>query len=157
MTRSMLLTSFLPVVAILLLSTGANAQSIKAAGYVTMVPVASETIDLADGGSVLRQTFAGVTIADDHDSIFHLTNQNCSFTTVLAADGTVAVSNGFCDAVDSDGDVFGAWGHADAQGGNWRIIPGTGKFSDIAGGGTYSTAVSWPGGRSATRWDFSSE
>lgn len=150
-------SALLLVIAILLLPAGANAQAIQAAGHVAMTPVATETIDLANGGTVLRQTFAGVTIADDHNSMFHLTNQNCAFTTVLAADGTVTVSNGFCDAVDRDGDVFGAWGHADAQGGNWRIIPGTGKFGDIAGGGTYSTAVSWPDGRSAIRWDFSSD
>ena len=157
MIRSALLISLLPLIGILLLPAGAHAQAIQASGHVAMMPVATETIDLANGGSILRQTFAGVTIADDHDSVFHLTNQNCAFTTVLAADGTVTVSNGFCDAIDSDRDVYSAWGHADAQGGNWRIIPGTGKFSDIAGGGTYSTAVSWPDGRSAIRWDFSSD
>ncbi len=157
MTRSVLLTSLLSLIAFLFLPVGAQAQAIQAAGHVAVVQVDTDTIDLANGGSILRQTFAGVTIADDHDSVFHLTNQNCQFITVLAADGTVTVSNGFCDAVDSDGDVFSAWGHADAQGGNWRIIPGTGKFSDIAGGGTYGTAASWPDGRSAIRWDFSSD
>lgn len=138
------------------LAVGIQAQAQQTrtdAGHTLIVPVSSETISLDDGRSMVRVTSTGFVVADDPASPFHMVSATCTFTDMLAEDGSLISSNGYCSCMDSEGDAYGAWGRADAEGGNWSLIPGSGKFKNATGGGTYRTVMTWGDGKSAIRWD----
>ena len=65
-----------------------------------------EVVGLGGGRSMLRTSNSGAYVADDPESPFHLATQDCRGTVVLSASGDPVGSRGYCDCVDSDGDMF---------------------------------------------------
>lgn len=137
----------------LAVSSSIQAAEVKGSGSLIYVPVASETSKLPDGRIVQRSHIKGIVRADDTNVSFHLASEDCSGTTVIAADGNTAVGNGYCDAVDKDGDVWWLSWHSGPDGDTWAFIGGTGKYEGIKGGGTTKLEIRWPDGRLAMRWD----
>lgn len=122
------------------------------AGYTTLHTVSEDVTQRADGGMLVRTVGTGVVISDDKESPLHHLASDCMFNTAIAPDGTVESSIGFCAQHDADGNMYGAWGHADADGGEWRMIPGSGAFANVGGGGAYWTQTQWEDGRAIIRW-----
>jgi len=127
-------------------------QTMTDSGYTTIHTVSEEITERADGGMLILSVVTGVVISDDKESPLHHLTSDCMFNTAVGPDGAVESSVGFCTQRDADGDMYGAWGHADAEGGEWRMIPGSGKFANASGGGTYYTQSQWDDGRSIIRW-----
>ncbi len=137
----------------LVLLSSAQAAEVKGNGSVTYVPVASESSQLPNGSTVQRTHLKGIVLADDASVPLHLASQDCSGTTVVAADGSPPVANGYCDGLDQDGDVWWLWWHNGSDGNTWGFIGGTGKFAGIEGGGTTTLEVEWPDGRFTILWE----
>lgn len=130
-------------------------QQGQGSGRTTGVPVTDVTLQAPDGRTIQRQTFSGFSIADDPGNPFHQTNVTCTFTTAVAADGETVSQGAFCDGIDRDWDVFWLWGRGNQDGGTWSLIGGTGKFEGIEGGGTSTTAATWPDGKIIFSWEGS--
>ena len=118
---------------------------------VTVMKVVA-TIEALDGSKIERLIGKGFALADDPGSPLYMINQNCAFTNITGVDGSEK-SGGFCDGIDADGNVFWVVTSADDNAGNWHYLGGTGRFSNIEGGGTYTTAREWADGKVVITWD----
>jgi len=136
------------------LAAPAEAGEEKGSGTVTYAPAAVETVQLPDGGMMQRSHIMGIVLADDPSNSIHLASQDCFGTTVIAADGT-AIANGYCDAVNANGDRWWIWWHNGPEGNTWGFMGGTGKFGGIKGGGTTTPLAQMADGRVAITWDGS--
>ena len=127
-------------------------QKITGGGHGVFVPQASESYELPNGQTVERTKSTAFLIAEDPKSPFHLTNWNCAGTVVTLADDMGGSGSGYCDGVDSDGDVWWiSWSGVD--GGPWSFLGGTGKFEGVDGGGTWKAAQEWPDGKFMNSWE----
>ena len=135
----------------LFLATSVWAQGVAVGGSGTMSRLSLDRTDLADGQFLLRERVAGVIRTDDENSPLHLNSEDCLFTTVHAADGTLRQGRALCDFVHTDGDVW--WLTGDLKMGTWQITGGTGKYEHMTGGGTFAFQVQFPDGRSSFRFD----
>lgn len=134
------------------LATPAWSGEETASGTVTYAPASLDTVETADGGMVQRSHIMGIVLCDDPSASIHLASQDCFGTTVVSADGTV-VGNGYCDAVDAEGDRWWIWWHNGPKGNTWGFMGGTGKYDGIKGGGTTTNLVQMADGRSAINWE----
>ncbi len=129
-----------------------SAQEMSAAGYATYIQTGATSTPLDDGRARVDATIAGYVMTDDPTNPFHLVAQDCASTNLVAADGSVERSSGYCASRDADGDMFWIWFWNSAEGGEWGLINGTGKFEGITGGGTSEGVAADPDGRFAIRW-----
>jgi hypothetical protein len=131
---------------------GILAQEYSDTGYAVYFPVSQEVIELADGRVNVETTNNGYILAEDTESPFHLVAQSCSGTNVIGADGIVQRSAGHCAGRDNDGDMYwlSFWNTAD--GGEWTLFGGTGKFEGISGGGTVQIIAQDVGGSFVITW-----
>ena len=137
-----------------LLAAPAEAGEEKGSGTATYAPAAVETVQLANGSSVQRSHIKGIVLASDPSNSLHLASQDCFGTTLIAADGT-AIGNGYCDAVDADGDRWWLSWHNGPDGNTWEFTGGTGKYEGIKGGGSTKSLAQMADGRSAITWNGS--
>ena len=135
-----------------LLASPAQAGEETASGTVTYAPASMETVQTPDGGMMQRSHIMGIVLCDDPSALIHLASQDCFGTTVVSPDGT-AVANGYCDAVDADGDRWWIWWHNGPKGNKWGFMGGTGKYEGIKGGGTTTSMAQMADGRSAINWE----
>jgi hypothetical protein len=140
------------IVALLFAPPGIQAQEYSDSGYAAYFPVSQEVLELADGRVNVGTTNNGYILAEDTESPFHLVSQSCSGTNVIGADGNFQRSAGHCAGRDKDGDMYwlSFWNTAD--GGEWTLFGGTGKFEGISGGGTSQTIAQDAGGAFVIRW-----
>ena len=143
----------LVICCIAVVTGSALAETYELKGASTWNPVSVDTVELADGRTMTRQVLNGTAIAENPDTPLSRMSQDCMFTTVTAADGKSFSTGGYCDGVDTDGDVYWAVGTATEKGGTWHYIGGTGKFEGLEGGGTYQIAHEWPDGKVMATWD----
>ena len=136
------------------LAAPAEAGEETGSGTVTYAPAAVDTVQLADGSMVQRSHIMGIVLANDPSNSIHLASQDCFGTTVIAADGT-AIANGYCDAVDADGDRWWISWHNGPDANTWAFTGGTGKYEGIKGGGTTTALAQTADGRSAIIWNGS--
>ena len=116
-----------------------SAPSIQAeesgGGQASYVTVSVEEFELAGGQGAVRVHQKGSVTAEG--TPFHLGNQDCFSTAILAAEGPPTVTFGYCDSSDEDGDVWIVSFKNEAdEPGTWKLIGGTGKYAGITGGGT---------------------
>ena len=129
-------------------------QKLMGKGYVTYTPVSSETIELADGSMLMRNTNTGMIVGQSQKNPFDQSAQTCSGSYLVAADGSTRAA-GYCEGMDAAGDVWWIWWSGTAEGGNWGILGGTGKFKGLEGGGTYSPQPPYPDGKFINNWEGS--
>jgi len=138
---------------LVLVASPLSAQDVKASGTNMFVPKVVESFSLADGSKASRVFFSGFITADDPANPLRLSSMTCSGTTIDAKDGKPVRSAGTCDSVDAQGDVAFYWWRADEKnGGRWGFLGGTGKWSNVEGGGTYDPAFQWKDGRQGNTW-----
>ena len=130
----------------------ATAGEETASGTVTYVPITMETMEMADGSMMQRSHIRGIVLVDDASSSIHLSSQDCFGTTVVAADGS-ATANGYCDAIDADGDLWWIWWHNSPDKNVWGFMGGTGKFMGVKGEGTSTPIVQKADGSSVVAWN----
>jgi hypothetical protein len=146
------------VSAVLMISAAVStcqAAEMSFSGHSVWAPMkATSTMKLPDGRTVQRLYLKGFATVDHGTAPgdFHSVSQDCMFTAITSADGSSESSGGYCDGVDSDGDVFWVWGQADKSGGTWHYIGGTGKFMGIQGGGPYKLTIQFPDGKAFATW-----
>jgi hypothetical protein len=135
------------------LPVAANAGMVTEAGRATYVPVSSKPTKLPDGRTVLSNHNKGVLIADDKNSVFHHTQQDCFATVVVAKDGKSGEAMGQCSNIDKNGNVTVISFKGDFNGGTWQFIGGTGDMAKISGGGTYKAIAQMPNGNTVSWWE----
>jgi hypothetical protein len=122
------------------------------AGTVTYGPANVENTQLPDGSLMQRSHIKGIVLCDDTDNFMHLVAQDCFGTTLVSPSGE-ATGNGYCDAVDGDGDRYWIWWHNSPKGNKWGFMGGTGKFDGVKGGGTTTPLAQMADGRTAITWE----
>jgi hypothetical protein len=127
-------------------------QTVTGNGFSVFGPAVTETIELPGGATVQRTANRGFIVTPDPDNPLNGANHKCTSTILVAADGSVS-SAGYCDGIDSDGDVYWLWARGNQDGGTWAFIGGTGRFEGIDGGGTYSVGDGWPDGSIINTWE----
>ena len=135
------------------LATESTAQELTAGGYATYMQTDATTTALADGRTRVDAQLDGYVLTDDPSTPIHLVAQDCASTNLVAADGSIERSAGYCAGRDADGDLFWIWFWNGGNGGEWGIINGTGKFEGMTGGGTSEPRAGDPDGRFAIRWE----
>ncbi|MFI5166968.1 MAG: hypothetical protein ACHQQS_10135 [Thermoanaerobaculales bacterium] len=130
-----------------------SAQEVKASGINAFVPKVNESFGLADGTTANRISLVGFIMADDPSNPLRLASMTCSGTSIARKDQTEVRSAGTCDTVDKDGDVAFYWWRIDEKaGGHWGFLGGTGKWTNVEGGGTYQPTYQWKDGRTGDTW-----
>lgn len=154
MTRKGLFTLVTFAVLLCVVAAPAAARKVTGEGHATYAQTGSEEYALPDGRSTQRAKLSGFVMATDPNNPLHNNHQTCTGTTIVAADGTATVGNGYCDAVDADGDVWWLWWTADWSNatGTWGFLGGTGKFAGVEGGGTTTVTTQWPDGSLTINW-----
>jgi len=132
-----------------------SAQQTSGGGHVLLVPSPPTSTAMPDGRTVMYVHVDGFVTADEASNPFGPATQSCSGTVVAAPGGASAEGHGYCDGVDTDGDVWWIWWSETPAGGRWGIIAGTGKFQGMKGGGTTNRIAEWPDGRYMVRWEGS--
>lgn len=131
MARTPILLTLSTVLLLGLVFTGAaRAQPAESSGTAAYVPMKSQTTELPDGGTITRAQTRGYVMSDDPENPFRDSGQTCMGTSIGD------VTNGYCDAIDADGDMYWISWHSGPDGDTWRLIGGTGKFAGLSGGGT---------------------
>lgn len=125
----------------------------KITGHDLMVPITVDSAKLANGMTVRHTNQKGFTTGNEPGNPFDGACQDCFFSDVLAADGSVVSSTAHCQGVDRDGDTWSVV--TGAKEGTWVFVGGTGKFKGIEGGGTYKIDKEWPDGRALGSWEGS--
>jgi hypothetical protein len=127
----------------------ARAEGTRGSGQVVYVEHRSEELELPNGERGFRTHNKGVVTAEQPETPFHMSTQDCVGTTILSADGEIASSGGYCDGIDRQGDVWLiSW-----YDGYWTFLGGTGKYARIQGGGTTRQGPAMAGGRSVVFWE----
>ena len=153
MSKTVAVGVILASVVLMAAGHGVSAQEVKASGVNMFVPKVAESFPLADGTTANRMTFTGFIRTDDPANPLGLASMTCSGTSIVRKDQTEVRSAGTCDSVDKDGDVaFYWWRHDEKTGGHWGFLGGTGKWTNVEGGGTYEPAYQWKDGRVGDTW-----
>jgi hypothetical protein len=129
-----------------------RAQEVHGSGSNMFIPKVLQSFELPDGTTANRMTYKGFMSDQNPSSPLHLASMVCEGTTINAKDGTQMRGAGYCDSVDAQGDVAFYWWRGDGKGGNWGFMGGTGKWSNVEGGGTYEASYLWKDGRFANNW-----
>lgn len=151
MARGTLLTMAISMMAGLAFAGRADAQPSSASGTAVYVPLSTETVDLPDGRTLTRVRFSGYVLSDDATNPFRDTSQKCMGTAIGD------VMNGYCDAMDADGDMYWFSWHNGPDGNTWRLIGGTGKFADMSGGGTSVSHPAGVEGQFRDKWTYTAD
>lgn len=153
MSKAKLATVGVVLAGLSLVAPALSAQEVKAASGSNMfVPKIEQTFALADGSTANRMTFTGFMTADDPSNPLRLASMTCTGTAIVSKDAKPIRSAGTCDSVDGDGDVAFYWWRADGTAGRWGFMGGTGKWTNVDGGGTYEPSMTWKDGRQANKW-----
>lgn len=124
-------------------------------GQSLYAPTVLSTVELANGTTISRVSSSGFVISRDEDSPFHMVNQECTGTYVVAAGESEPEAYGYCEGLDRDGDMYFLSWYNSADSNTWQLLGGTGKFDGISGGGTTSSAFTWADGKFVINWDAS--
>lgn len=125
----------------------------KGEGQAFYEPKVLETVALADGRVISRVSLSGFVIGSNAKNPFHMVNQHCSGTSILAAGQSEPTAYGYCEGLDRDGDAFFMSWSTGPGGNTWQLLGGTGKFDGISGGGTSDTTHTWTDGKYVIDWD----
>lgn len=140
-------------VGMFLVAAPLSAQEVKGSGTNMFAPKVVESFSLPDGTTANRIFFPGFITADDPSSPLRLASMTCAGTTITTKDGKPIRSAGTCDSVDAQGDVAFYWWRSDEKsGGRWGFLGGTGKWTNVEGGGTYEPTFQWKDGRMGNNW-----
>lgn len=139
----------------LVIVASAEAAEFKGAGTNVYVPANSDVNQISEEMSLLRTQSRTIILSEDSEVPFHLAPQDCSGTYILDKDQEITGGNGYCDSVDSDGDVWWMWWKLDGEKGSWGVLGGTGKYDGMTGGGTTEILSQSPDGRFALQWEGS--
>ena len=149
--RSLLIPA---LTALLLLPAGtAAAREVTGGGEGAFVPTEEERVPLGDGRFLRHYRSTGFVTGESDTNPFHDTEQTCSGTELLDAEGAVVRTAGHCGGTDAAGDVWWIWFRGDAEGGVWGLLDGTGKFSGMKGSGSMRVLRRWPNGKYTLRWE----
>ena len=133
-------------------STTVHAQSwnIKDGRNTGMV-LPSETRKLPDGGTYL--TGGSRLHVATEDSTYPVTgcSMDCRWSCKIAASGSEGACVTLCAGVDKDGDLFSFRAMAFGAG-KYEVGPGTGKYANASGGGTFETVPTDDSGLAYVRW-----
>ncbi len=91
-------------------------QTVTGNGFSVFGPAVVETIELSNGATVQRTANRGFIVTPDPDNPLNRANHKCTSTNLVAADGSVSLA-GYCDGIDSGGDVWWLWYRGDQDGG----------------------------------------
>ncbi len=153
MSKTVVVAVGLVLAALTLGAPTASAQEIQGAGVNVFAVEINESFELADGTTANRMSFNGFIKADNPTNPLGLSSMTCTGTVIMRKDQTEVRSAGACDSVDKDGDVaFYWWRNDEKSGGRWGFLGGTGKWTNVEGGGTYEQAFQWKDGRSGNTW-----
>ncbi len=153
MVKQMVVASGIVLVGLAFGVSTSSAQEFRASGMNMFAPKINESFELADGTTANRMSLNGFIMADDPANPLRLASMTCTGTSIVRKDQTEVRSAGTCDSVDKDGDVaFYWWRHDEKSGGRWGFLGGTGKWSNVEGGGSYEQAYQWKDGRTGDTW-----
>lgn len=129
-----------------------NAQAAECSGYDVLVNQTAETIEVADGHSMLVIRSSSIVITNDPNNIYNETTGECSGTILFMPDGSIE-SSGHCARKDKDGDTYSVrWAQAaGADKGTWSSAGGTGKFAGQNNSGWWQGSVT-DGAMSTSVW-----
>jgi hypothetical protein len=111
----------------------------------------SEARKLGDGGTYL--TGGSKVYVSTEDPTYPITGRSmdCRWSCKIAASGSEGVCVTLCTGVDKDGDLFNF--HAQGFGtGKYEVSPGTGKYANATGGGTFEAVQTDDPSLTYTRW-----
>jgi len=135
------------------LAAPAAADEVKGSGTVTYAVTVVVENNLANGQKLRQSRLKGLILADQDNSPFNLSPQDCSSAALIDAEGTMIENHGSCVSVDVDGDVWWLFYEGDIDGSQWTVTGGTGKYKDMTGGGTTDNLLITGDGRFATAWE----
>lgn len=124
----------------------------KGEGQAFYEPTVLGTVELADGSVISRVSSSGFVTSKDANNPFHMVNQVCTGTDVLAAGQSESIAYGYCEGLDRDGDMYFISWYNGPDKNTWQFLGGTGKFDGISGGGTTVNAFAWADGKYAINW-----
>lgn len=128
----------------------AQSWSIKSGRNVgTLLP--SESRKLPDGSTYV--TGGSKQLVETEDLTYPVTGQSmdCRWMCRVAADGKAGNCITLCAGVDKDGDLFSFRALAFGAG-KYEVGPGTGKYANASGGGTFETVPTDDPALSYVRW-----
>ena len=111
----------------------------------------SESRKLSDGGMYL--TGGSKVYVSTEDPTYPITGRSmdCRWSCKIAASGSEGLCVTLCAGVDKDGDLFNF--HAQGFGaGKYEVTPGTGKYANATGGGTFESVSTDDPSLAYTRW-----
>jgi len=136
----------------LMCSTAVCAQSwsIKDGRNIGML-LPTDSRKLPDGGTYL--TGGSRVHVSTEDPSYPVTgcSMDCRWTCKIAASGSEGACVTLCAGVDKDGDLFSFRALA-FGGGKYEVGPGTGKYANATGGGTFETVSTDDPGLTYIRW-----
>lgn len=129
-----------------------SAFAAEGQGQAFYEPEVLDTVKLSDGSVISRVSLSGFVNASDGNNPFHMVNQYCSGTSILAPGQSEPTAYGYCEGIDRDGDAFFiSWANK-PEGNTWQLLGGTGKFDGMSGGGTTKTKYTWADGKYVIDW-----
>ena len=128
----------------------AQSWSIKDGRNTGMV-LPSESRKLQDGSTYL--TGGSRVHVSTEDATYPVTgsSMDCRWSCKIAASGSEGACVTLCAGVDKDGDLFSFRALA-FGGGKYEVGPGTGKYANATGGGTFETVPTDDPGLAYVRW-----
>jgi hypothetical protein len=111
----------------------------------------TESHQLADGSTYMTGGSKQVVLTED--STYPVTGQSmdCRWICKVAPDGKDGACVTLCGGVDQDGDLF-SFRSLSFGAGSYEVGPGTGKYSNATGGGTFEPVTTSDPTLSYVRW-----
>ena len=140
MTKLMAMSAAAAAALLLIAAGTASAgERIKESGHEAFRTNVWDVLELDEGHSVAWWRGEGVYFDDDPSAASHLSTADCAGTYESMPDETYKGS-GFCTYTDRDGDkhFLKWWEGSDMEESRYEYIGGTGKYTGLGGGGTYT-------------------
>lgn len=152
-----LLAIFTAVLGGLLVVAPAHAQPLETheesgRGFSALSTTTTDIVPLAGDQALLHIRNWGLFYTDDPASRLNQSRYDCFGTHLIDGTGTSLGGQGYCAGIAVDGDLW--WNRWDGtrEGGDWVFTGGTGKFAQISGGGTWSSAAGFAPEETITVW-----
>ncbi len=144
---------------VILALTGAGvslAGEMSGSGEAIVVSSPPKETPLPGGDTFLELQTQEIMLASDAGHPFHHVAMTCVGTCTVDAEGGMTTCAGGCTGQDPDGDVITfSWDGFD--GGGWKLVGGTGKWSGASGWGSWKSAGPMGAGFTRNTWSDSIE
>jgi hypothetical protein len=111
----------------------------------------AESRELADGSTYTTGGSKQVVLTEDPTYPVTGQSMDCRWICKIAADGKDGACITLCGGVDKDGDLF-SFRSLSFGGGSYEVGPGTGKYANATGGGSFEPVTTSDPTLSYVRW-----